>query len=531
MELFPITLPKSNICTETELYYRSSQPVQYEEQAGQLSLKRKTVLTLDTYFNCFSYQKYLQYTSAQVLEVHLQLQGQFQLRLLKAQLTGKNVQRTVLLTQQAQQEQLTDTVILYDFSQESGNGFLYLELTALSKTAVFGGGFYASPIAEGRMQPTKIAAVICTYKREHYVQRNLDHLAQALFAVPEQEAAQHLEVFVVDNGRTLRREKIETPYVRLFPNKNCGGSGGFTRGIIEALRRKEEFSHVLLMDDDILLESNVLVKTIRFLQILRPEHQDLAIGGSMLRLDAMTVQHEAGGRWTGIRIMHGNHNLDLTETTALLQNEALKMPQYNAWWYCCLPLYLIDEKNLPLPFFIKVDDIEYGIRVIKKLLILNGIGIWHEPFENKVAPQLDYYDVRNKLVINTLYEKKQLLLKNLFLVMRYVGKNLLKGYPEMAVFSVMGCQDYLNGIRYFRELNLEKQHQALQQVYKKLENKKPHHVLFYWAVAGVQYIGLVIKMLFLYRGLKNDYQNNLKQIISIDYWTQKLEIEDENDIT
>ncbi len=89
MELFPITLPKSNICTETELYYRASQPVQYEEQTGQLTLKRKTVLTLDTYFNCFSYQKYLQYTSAQVLEVHLQLQGQFQLRLLKAQLKGK----------------------------------------------------------------------------------------------------------------------------------------------------------------------------------------------------------------------------------------------------------------------------------------------------------------------------------------------------------------------------------------------------------------------------------------------------------
>ena len=71
MELFPITLPKSNICTETELYYRASQSVQYEEQTGQLTLKRKTVLTLDTYFNCFSYQKYLQYTSAQVLEVHL----------------------------------------------------------------------------------------------------------------------------------------------------------------------------------------------------------------------------------------------------------------------------------------------------------------------------------------------------------------------------------------------------------------------------------------------------------------------------
>lgn len=143
-------------------------------------------------------------------------------------------------------------------------------------------GYYGSPIPDARLNPTKLAAVICTYKREDYVKRNLQHLNQSIFAQPQQEIARHLDVFVVDNGKTLDRAEIETEQIRLFPNKNCGGSGGFTRGIIEALRRKEAFSHVLLMDDDILLESNVLIKTIRFLQIVRPEHADLAIGGSML---------------------------------------------------------------------------------------------------------------------------------------------------------------------------------------------------------------------------------------------------------
>ena len=280
MELFPITLPKSNICTETELYYRSSEPVQYEEKSGQLRLQEKAVLTLDTYFNCFSYQKYLQYTSARVLEVHLKMQGKARLRLMKAEQKGKKVQRTVLLTQQVRRERLEAVTLLYDFSQEAGNGFLYLEVTALSQEVVLEPGYYGSPIPTEQTNPTKLAAVICTYKREDYVKRNLQHLNQSIFVQPEQEIAEHLEVFVVDNGKTLNQEEIETKQIRLFPNKNCGGSGGFTRGIIEALRRKEEFSHVLLMDDDILLESNVLIKTIRFLQILRPEHQDLAIGGT-----------------------------------------------------------------------------------------------------------------------------------------------------------------------------------------------------------------------------------------------------------
>ena len=521
MELFPITLPKSNICTETELYYRASQPVQYEEHTGRLTLKRKTVLTLDTYFNCFSYQKYLQYTSAQVLEVHLQLQGQFQIRLLKAQLEGKNVRRAVLLTQQVQQERLMDTVLLYDFSRESGNGFLYLELTALSKQAVFGGGFYASPIAEERLQPAKIAAVICTYKREAYVQRNLHHLAQTIFAAPEQEAAQHLEVFVVDNGKTLQREAVETSHVRLFPNKNCGGSGGFTRGIIEALRRKAEFSHVLLMDDDILLESNVLIKTIRFLQILRPEHQDLAIGGSMLRLDQMNVQHEAGGKWTGYKIINLNTNYNLCEIKDVLRNENDNHPDYNAWWYACLPLCLIDEDNLPLPMFVREDDVEYGIRLFDKWLIANGIGVWHEPFDKKDNVVMEYYNVRNQMILNAIHCPDNTLLQNLYSVIRFTGKCLLRGHENMVNVAFRGVDDFLKGIDFLKEIDLEKNHKELCAYCKKLENEKKKIKIYYFVYAGFQFVFLYIKSSFVYPKVVRQYQKRKLELTTLDFWMKK----------
>lgn len=525
MELFPITLPKQNICQETELYYRSTRPVQHNEAAGQIILPRHSVLTLDTYFNCFSYSKYQQYTCAAVLEVHMKVQGEAQLRLMKAEQKGRTVQRTVLLTQQVRREQLEAVTLLYDFSRETGNGFLYLEVTALSKEVVLEPGYYGSPIPDARLNPTKLAAVICTYKREDYVKRNLQHLNQSIFAQPQQEIARHVEVFVVDNGKTLDRAEIETEQIRLFPNKNCGGSGGFTRGIIEALRRREEFSHVLLMDDDILLESNVLIKTIRFLQIVRPEHADLAIGGSMLRLDRMQIQHEAGGRWNGYQIINYNHNLDLTKDISLLQNEALEPPQYNAWWYCCIPLCLIDENNLPLPFFIKVDDIEYGMRITRKLLVLNGVGIWHEPFEKKQSPQLTYYDTRNKLVVNTLYEDHHLLLKNMLIVLRYMGKNLLRGYPEMAEFAVMGCRDYLKGVSYFKETDLEQQHQLLSQKYKDLSASKKHSKLYGWLFAAGQYIKLAVQILMKTGYLKREYQCHIGKITSEYYWSEKLEIE------
>lgn len=196
---------------------------------------------------------------------------------MKAELSGKKVQRTVLLTQTVMHQTMDVAVLLYDFGKESGNGNSLSGTDSIVQNGCIWRRFLCQPDGGKRIAAGKNRAVICTYKREDYVQRNLRHLRETVLAQPQAEIARHLEVFVVDNGQTLRRDEVESLGIRLFPNKNLGGSGGFARGIIEALRRREEFSHVLLMDDDILLESNVLVKTIRFLQIVRSEHQDLAI--------------------------------------------------------------------------------------------------------------------------------------------------------------------------------------------------------------------------------------------------------------
>lgn len=525
MELFPLTLPKSNICMETALYYRSSRPVQYDEHMGRIIFGKKTTLTFDTYFNCFSYQKYLQYTGAHVLEAHLQLQGEVQMRLMKVELSGKKVQRTVLLTQTVMHQTMDTAVLLYDFGKESGNGMLYLELTALSKTVVFSGGFYASPMAESELQPVKIAAVICTYKREEYVQRNLCNLQETVLAQPQAEIARHLEVFVVDNGQTLRRDEVESPGIRLFPNKNLGGSGGFTRGIIEALRRKEEFSHVLLMDDDILLESNVLVKTVRFLQIVRSEHQDLAIGGSMLRLDDMAVQHEAGGKWTGRKIVNLNKGFNLCNVSDLLKNEIDNHPDYNAWWYACLPLCLIDENNLPLPLFVREDDAEYGFRLFCKWLLLNGVGVWHPPFDKKNNPIMEYYNTRNQLILNAIHYPNNPIYKNLYILLRFSGKCLLKHNGQMIQIPFKGFEDYLKGPVWLKRQDSLRLHQALVSYQKELETKGKKTLLFYWVMAGILFGKSCICLLLQYPKVVEQYQSQLKVLTSIDFWCEKLEIE------
>jgi len=47
--------------------------------------------------------------------------------------------------------------------------------------------------------------------------------------------------------------------VQLIPNKNVGGSGGFARGLVEALQ-ENTYSHFLFMDDDIELDSESIYR-------------------------------------------------------------------------------------------------------------------------------------------------------------------------------------------------------------------------------------------------------------------------------
>ena len=523
MQLFPITLPKQNICNETALYYRTSDPVQYDETTGIITMGKNTVLSLDTYFNCFSYSKYLQYTHANILEVHMQVQGDVQLRMMKAELQNSRIYRTEKLTQTVHSECMEEVVLQYDFGKEQGSGILYVEVKALSNNAAVQFGYYGSPIAHEQLNHTRLAAVICTYKREAYVKRNLYHLADTILA--DAELQKHIEILVIDNGKTLQKEEIEQTNIKLYPNKNCGGSGGFTRGIIEALNRKEEFSHVLLMDDDILLESNVLVKTIRFLQIVRPEHADLALGGSMLRLDDMTVQHEAGGRWTGRKIININKGFNLCNTMDLLKNEIDMHPDYNAWWYCCMPLSKIDESNLPLPLFVREDDVEYGIRLFDNWLIMNGVGVWHEPFDKKDNLVMEYYNTRNQLILNAIHYPNNPFYKNLYSLVRTTGKLLLKGNAKFVEIPFKGFDDFLLGVDFILNNDSEKIHQELVQWGNSLKHKEEKTLAAYYWYAGTRFIVTCVNGMRKYSAIVNAYQLQKGELMMLDTWKEKLEIE------
>ena len=64
----------------------------------------------------------------------------------------------------------------------------------------------------------------------------------------------------------------------------------------------------------------------------------------------------------------------------------------------------ITEKTLPIPFFVRGDDVEFSIRNKARIISLNGICVWHMGFGEKFSAQMEYYQVmRNSLILQAFH--------------------------------------------------------------------------------------------------------------------------------
>lgn len=70
-----------------------------------------------------------------------------------------------------------------------------------------------------------------------------------------------------------------------------------------------------------------------------------------------------------------------------------------------MPSHFVKDYGLPMPFFIKLDDVEYGLRTYKELIVMNGIAVWHQDFSNKYSRVLEYYSRRNHMITAVMHHR------------------------------------------------------------------------------------------------------------------------------
>jgi galactofuranosylgalactofuranosylrhamnosyl-N-acetylglucosaminyl-diphospho-decaprenol beta-1,5/1,6-galactofuranosyltransferase len=282
-------------------------------------------------------------------------------------------------------------------------GLLFFAVRARSERVVL---HRAEWVARGAAAgPVPLAVCYCTFNRESLLLRNVAALLR-----DRAVSGAITQIIVVDQGERKVRCHPDYPAVsaragdrlRLVEQNNCGGAGGFTRGLLEA--EAGGAGHVLLMDDDAVAEPESVLRAAAFLGLARG---DVAVGGQMLDLRRPCELAEAAGRYRPdhVRVEEPvRRRVNRPSGVAsLIRPEA---GHYNGWWFCAFPLRLLGRVGLPLPLFLRGDDVEYGCRLFRAgvpTVSLPGVAVWHEPFESKGHGWQPFYELRNLLIVGALH--------------------------------------------------------------------------------------------------------------------------------
>lgn len=273
-------------------------------------------------------------------------------------------------------------------------GMLYVQLQALEPSTLEHAAFTSScPVRE----KVKLGVVMTHFRREGAVQSAIEILRNELLQMPD--CAGNIELVVVDNSRSL--EVSEVDGVTILPNENFGGSGGFTRGLL-FLKDRGDFTHCLFMDDDAVCEPESIRRAWMMLQFA--DDSRFAVSGSLLRELEPYRLLEMGARFDGfVHPLKGG--LDVRYVHDLLVAErSEERAHYGAWWFFAFRIE--DVSHFAFPFFVRGDDIRFGIDNNFEILNMNGIACWGEDFGLKSGPITAYFDTRNHLIQAILLGEK-----------------------------------------------------------------------------------------------------------------------------
>ncbi len=460
-----VIFPHSDICGKTELYYRTDSPsVRYCEEEGFLNIDGTA--GFDTYFNSFSAVKYKEYCKLPNLFLKLRVCGNFVVRIFGVKKSEGGFEEELItekeLSCSSPEEFSADISTALEMSDT-----VYFTLTS-NGGKLFGGGFYT--VSE-QLSPVDIAVVICTFKREKFLLHN--HAAINRYLNNSKILNKNnIHFYIVDNGRTLKPETIENENVTLVLNDNTGGSGGFTRGYYEAVNSGRKFTHILFMDDDIVLDCEMLLRVYAILRLRSPGMKELSVGGTMIRLSDMVTQHEVSAVWDGKRLHSIGTETDITKRENVFETAYYPEGNYNAWWFFCFPADWQEKYGYPLQFFVKLDDIEYSLRCADRIALINGIAVWHEDFDTKYPGFQEYYIKRNELILTSVDSKKGYTMFQLRKLIASVLKQTIFQRYFLADLIFSAYRDYLKGWKHFNSTDTALLNQSLMARCLPLKNDK-----------------------------------------------------------
>lgn len=442
---------------------RSLYLVEPGTNAGRVQAHSRTSATIpagdevsfETYFNAFPASYWRRWTNLDNVVLRLELSGTARVDIYRSKIDGARIAVTgeVVGDLGAAAEGAEAKVdgkdvhvceIPVPLTQFEDGGWIWFDLTCETDVVIHSAGWYSDIEAPSQTYPDgtehpapegRVTIGIPTFNRPTDAVAAL----QALSSDPEVDAIIDA-VLMPDQGTKHPADEPGFDTVaehfgdrlRIFPQGNLGGSGGYSRIMYEALggpdsdsKRATDSPFILYMDDDIAIEPDSILRAVA---VGRFAKSPMLVGGQMLNLQERSHLHSMGeviGRhdfmWTSAPHVHYDHDFyahplrdrgehGTNATGEVVDSKDLHRRidvEFNGWWMCLIPRVAAETIGQPLPLFIKWDDAEYGLRAGRAgfpTATWPGVAIWHMAWSDKddAIDWQAYFHLRNRLIVAAL---------------------------------------------------------------------------------------------------------------------------------
>ncbi|MPZ64847.1 MAG: glycosyltransferase [Pseudonocardiaceae bacterium] len=410
-----------------------------------------TEVSFASYFNAFPASYWQRWSVLRTVALRLSLEGTGRVDVYRSKADGTQVHSHGELLETPGRHEFDVELQLDSF--EDGGWYWFDLTTADSELVVHSGGWYASQPAPGRAavtigmptfnRPTDCIATLCALGEDPLVRSVITAVV-----IPDQGANK-----VVDQAGFAEAKAGLGEALRIIDQPNIGGSGGYARVMYEALTNTD-CEQILFMDDDIVLEPDSILRAVAFSRFAR---DPMLVGGQMLQSQARSRLHAWGEvvdrhrmRWAPAPNTEYDHDFaqqPLRQTTWLHRRADV---DYNAWWMCLIPRAVAEDVGMPLPLFIKWDDVEYGLRAGAAgypTATVPGVGIWHMSFADKddATDWQAYFHLRNRLVGAALHSAEDVPKTMLADSMKHALKHAMTMEYSTLALQEMAIRDFMAG--------------------------------------------------------------------------------------
>lgn len=383
-----------------------------ERERDRLVLRPDSAVSMNTYFGRFPASYWQRWTSVSEVTVRASVTGSGSVSVLASDANSESRTIAAERVTDARDRELAFTLPLNRFVDGGG---LWLDFESTTTAELSVRDVHWTVPATERDRPTSV--VICTFNR-------VDDCLNTLAAIGgDPEALGVLEaVYVVDQGSDPVESRPRFAEVsaglgdklRYIRQPNLGGAGGFTRGLYEVAGGPHaEHANVLFMDDDVLVEPDMMIRTTTF---ANSTVEPVIVGAQMLYLlhpNQLHVGAESADLPALAPAQIAKHALaaaDLTgeDESGVPNHQDIRVDAgYNGWWSCLIPSEIVAKAGYPLPMFFQWDDIEYGYRARANgfaTVTLPGAGVWHADFSWKDWDDWHrYFNLRNAMITAALH--------------------------------------------------------------------------------------------------------------------------------